>query len=456
MAQDFDRRDFFKHGVTAAAALALGAAAGSKANAAPLTAPPSMIPAPRLDHVRIGIIGVGGRGTSHVRNVLRLDGATLTAACDLVPGKVENVQKLTVEAGQPKPKGYSDGPEAYKALCQQADVDVVYIATPWELHVPMAVEAMNNGKHAYVEVPAAVTVDECWQLVEVSEKTGLHCVMMENACYGEPELTVLNICRQGLLGTLVNAECGYLHDLRGLKFSDKGEGPWRTPHTVKRNGNLYPTHGLGPVSEYSNINRGDQFDYMISMSSRTGGLNQYAINEFGESDPRAKIQYKCGDVNSSLIRTKSGITILLVHDCNLPRPYSRKNVIQGTKGIFEGYPDRIYLEHRSEPHTWQPRWARDGPFSEYMADYRHPLWKLLGEEAIGGGHGGMDFLMNYRFIESFHKGRYPDFDVYDAAAWSVVSPLSEESVAGGGKPVAVPDFTRGKWKTNKPIFIADM
>jgi hypothetical protein len=329
---------------------------------------------------------------------------------------------------------------------------VVYIATPWELHVPMAVEAMKNGKHAFVEVPVAVTVDECWEMVEVSEKTGKHCVILENCCYGQPELTVLNIVRQGLLGELANAECGYLHDLRNIKFGqgeDGGEGPWRLPHTIKRDGNLYPTHGLGPVAEYTNINRGDQFDFLVSMSSRKGGLNIYAAEQFGAEDPRAKIQYKCGDVNSSLIRTKHGITILVVHDCNLPRPYSRKNMIQGTRGIFQGYPDQIYIEHRSKPHTWQP-------LEEYMAEYEHPLWKLMGQEALGGGHGGMDFLMNYRMIDSLLKGRYPDMDVYDAAAWSAVSGISEESVAGGGKPVAFPDFTRGKWKTAQPVFVMDM
>ncbi len=450
MAQDFDRRDFLKKGAAAAAALAVGATVVSRANAAPLTsAPPAPIMAGKLSTVRIGFVGVGGQGTSHVRNMLQVPGAEITAVCDLVQSKVENSQKLSVEAGQRKPKGFSNGPEAYKALCQLDDVDVVYIATPWELHAPMAIEAMNNGKHALIEVPMCVTVDECWQLVETCEKTRKHCIMMENACYGENEMAVLNICRQGLLGTLVNAECGYLHDLRGLKFRDDGEGPWRMPHTIKRNGNLYPTHGLGPLSEWMNINRGDQFDYLISMSSRTGGLNQYAINEFGEGDPRAKVQYKCGDVNSSLIRTKSGISILVVHDCNLPRPYSRKNIIQGTKGIFEGYPARIYIEHRSEEHTWQP-------FDEYLNEYRHELWKTVGENARSAGHGGMDYLEDYRLVEALRTGRYPDQDVYDGAAWSAVSGISEESVAGGGKPVDFPDFTRGKWKTNKPIFVVDM
>ena len=450
MAQDFDRRDFIRHSATAAAALALGAAVNSQVNAAPLgAAPPPPVQAEKLETVRIGFIGVGGQGTSHVSNMLKVPGAKITAACDLVQDKVANVQKMVTDNGDPRPKGFSSGPQAYKKLCQQADVDLVYISTPWEWHAPMAAEAMNNGKHAAVEVPMTVTLEECWQLVELSEKTRKHCIMMENACYGEPEMAVLNICRKGLLGTLVNAECGYLHDLRGLKFSKDGEGPWRMPHTVKRDGNLYPTHGLGPVSEYTNINHGDQFDYLISMSSRTGGLNQYAADEFGESDPRAGIQYKCGDVNSSLIRTKSGISILVVHDCNLPRPYNRKNLIQGTKGIFEGYPDRIYIEHRSEPHTWQP-------FSEYMDEFRHALWKTVGDKARDAGHGGMDYLEDYRLIEALRTGRYPDLDVYDGAAWTAISPLSEESVANGGKPVACPDFTRGKWKTNKPIFVVDM
>jgi hypothetical protein len=450
MAQDFGRRDFLKKGAAAAAALAVGTAVTSNANAAKLTASPSPIPIPeKMENVRVGIIGVGGRGTGHVRNLLKVPGCTITAACDLDPLKVENVQKLAVEAGQSKPKAFSGTPTAYKELCQQDDVDVVYIATPWRFHVPMAVEAMKGGKHAYVEVSVAINMDQCWEIVETSENTGKHCVIMENCCYGQAELTVLNMCRKGLLGDLVNAECGYLHDLRELKFSDEGEGPWRLPYTIKRDGNLYPTHGLGPVAEYVDINRGDQFDYLISMSSRTGGLNQYAKEAFGGSDPRANLKYKCGDVNSSLIRTKSGVMILCVHDCNLPRPYSRKNIIQGTKGMFQGYPDQIYIEHRSEPHTWQP-------LEDYLAEYEHPLWKLMGQEALGSGHGGMDYLMNYRFIDSLRKGRYPDIDVYDAAAWSAIFPISEMSVAAGGKPVDCPDFTRGKWKTNKPIFITDM
>ena len=236
MAQDFDRRDFIRHSATAAAALALGAAVNSQVNAAPLgTAPPPAVQAEKLETVRIGFIGVGGQGTSHVRNMLKVPGTKITAACDLVQDKVANVQKMVTVNGDPRPKGFSSGPQAYKELCQQADVDLVYISTPWEWHAPMAAEAMNNGKHAAVEVPMTVTLEECWQLVELSEKTRKHCIMMENACYGEPEMAVLNICRKGLLGTLVNAECGYLHDLRGLKFSTwAGTGqrvhkyqPWR-------------------------------------------------------------------------------------------------------------------------------------------------------------------------------------------------------------------------------------
>lgn len=272
---------------------------------------------------------------------------------------------------------------------------------------------------------------------------------MENCCYGRPELLVLNLVRQGLLGEIVHGEAGYLHDLRELKFRSSGEGPWRMPHTIERNGNVYPTHGLGPLAECMNINHGDQFDYLVSMSSKSRGLNVYAEKEFGPGSPQAELKYAMGDVNSSLIRTKNGVTIILLHDCNLPRPYSRVNLVQGTKGIFQGYPDRVYVEGRSEPHTWEP-------MDNYLGQFEHPLWKKEGEQARGAGHGGMDFLEDFRLVRALRTGAYPDMDVYDAAAWSVVSELSERSVANKSKPVDFPDFTRGKWKTNSPIFITDL
>jgi len=448
MGTEFDRRDFLKLGVKVGAGLILGGKILSCGSTRTQTTLPPIQALP-IDPVRVGFVGVGGQGSSHVKNFLDIEGVEIRAVCDIVEDRVTRIQQWVQEAGQPKPTGYAGGETDFLRMCERDDLDLVFTATPWEWHVPVCVAAMKAGKHAATEVPAAVTIDECWELVETSENTQKHCVMMENCCYGRAELMVLNMVRKGLLGEIVHGEAGYLHDLRELKFSDTGEGPWRMPHSVKRNGNLYPTHGLGPLAECMNINRGDQFDYLVSMSSKSRGLNLYAENKFGADHPLAKKEYALGDVNTSLIRTKNGATIILIHDCDTPRPYSRINLIQGTRGICQGYPDRIYIEGRSEPHTWEPA-------ENYAAEFEHPLWRTKGEDAKGAGHGGMDFLEDYRLINALRTGTYPDMDVYDGAAWSAVSELSERSVADRSRLVDFPDFTRGLWKTNAPIFICDL
>ncbi len=448
MGTEYDRRDFLRLGATVGAGLALSGMHVSGCSTRPETSPGEIKAAP-IDPVRIGFVGVGGQGSNHVKNFLKIEGVEIRAVCDIVEDKVARIQGWVEEAGQPKPAGYSRGETDFLRLCEREDIELVFISTPWEWHVPVCLAAMKAGKHAATEVPAAVTLDECWELVETSEKTQRHCVMMENCCYGRAELTVLNMIRKGLLGEIVHGEAGYLHDLRDLKFRSTGEGPWRMPHSVKRNGNLYPTHGLGPLAECMNINRGDYFDYLVSMSSKSRGLNLYAEKKFGSDHPLARKKYALGDVNSSLIRTKNGVTIIIIHDCDTPRPYSRINLVQGTKGIFRGYPDRIYIEQRSEPHTWEP-------LENYLQEFEHVLWKTEGEQAKGAGHGGMDYLEDFRLIKALRTGTYPDMDVYDAAAWSAVSELSERSVADRSRPVDFPDFTRGKWKTNSPIFVCDL
>jgi len=306
--------------------------------------------------------------------------------------------------------------------------------------VPVCVAAMKGDKHAATEVPAAVTEDGCWQLVETSEKTKLNCVMLENCCYGRTEMMVLNMARKGLLGQLAHAEAGYMHEYR------RGIVGWRMENTANRNGNLYPTHGLGPVAQCMNIDRGDRFDYLVSMSSRSSGLNVYHSERLGASHPRSTRKYAQGDINVSLIRTVNGSTITLGYDTQLPRPYSRINLVQGTKGIVQGYPERICIEGRGHNHIWKS-------LDEYREDYEHPLWKQMGTLAEGKGHGGMDFLMLYRLVKAFRAGTPPDMDVYNAASWSVVSALSERSVAHKSRPVDFPDFTRGKWRTNSPLGI---
>ena len=446
-----NRRDFVKLGAVAAAGL--GAVLGNtdspthaavKKNLGP--APDQFFAAPPMETVRVGFVGVGGMGSSHCRNLLKLKGVQLKAVCDIVPSKARHIQKLAVEAGQPKPTAYTKGEYDFVRMCEEEDLDLVYTATPWQWHVPVCVAAMKNGKHAATEVPATVRLEECWEMVETAEKYKKHCVMQENCCYNRPEMMILNMVRQGLLGELVHAECGYLHDLRDIKFSKGGEGLWRREFAKDHNGNLYPTHGLGPVAQCMNINRGDQFEYLVSMSSKSRGLQLWQEEHLKKDDPRRNEKYLLGDVNTTLIKTVNGCTIKVVHDCNLPRPYSRINLIQGTRGIVKGYPDRAYIEGKTEGHDYEP-------LDRYKEEYDHPIWRANEEQALGAGHGGMDYIEDFRLIECLRKGLPTDQNVYDAAAWSAICELSEMSVAGRSKPVDVPDFTRGKWKTWQPLGI---
>lgn len=445
MSEKLNRRNFLVSTVAAGLGGAmLGCAPGAplKTLTRPAPAAEPFRAAP-LEKVRVGFVGVGNQGSSHVRNFLKIDNVEVKAVCDIVESKVRRIQNWAVKDGQPEPQGYFNGPEDYRNLCAREDLDLVFIATPWGWHVPMCVEAMKNGKHAATEVPAAYTIDGCWELVETAEKTARHCVMMENCNYGRFEMLSLNLLRLGLLGEAIHGECGYLHDLRATKFGTQSEGLWRRAHATKRNGNLYPTHGLGPMANCMDINRGDQFDFLVSMSSVARGLSLYAEEHLPKDDPRRQERFVLGDYNSSLIRTRNGRTIILTHNCDSPRPYSRVNLLQGTRGIVSGYPDRVYIEGRSPEHTWEDA-------EKYYPEFEHPLWKNHGSTAKGAGHGGMDFLEDYRLVQSLLKGEPTDMNVYDAAALSVVCALSEQSVAQRGKPVDFPDFTRGRWQTWKP------
>jgi predicted dehydrogenase len=397
------------------------------------------VPFEARERVRLGIIGVGGRGSSLLRDLLTVDGVEVRAICDLVPEKVAAAQKAVTDAGQPKPAGFSKGDSDFKNL-NQLDLDIVYIATPWNWHVPMAVDAMKNSKHAAVEVPAATTLQECWDLVNTSEATRKHCVILENCCYGSSEMMVLEMVRDGFFGEITHGEAAYLHDLRGIVTANEGEGLWRRVPHIQRNGNLYPTHGLGPVAHYMNIHRGDRFDYMVSVSSAEASLSAYVKAKFPEGDPKRAEKYICGDMNTSIIKTVKGRTILLQHDVVNPRPYSRLNMIQGTKGIFADYPARVFVDGQKDE-----EWQKIDAFKD---KYEHSLWKNNGEMARKtGGHGGMDYIMNYRLMDCIKRGLPPDIDVYDAAAWSAPTPLSEASVAQKGASQKFPDFTSDHWKT---------
>jgi predicted dehydrogenase len=404
--------------------------------------------APPLTKVRVGFIGLGMRGPGAVERMAHIEGVEIAALCDKYPERVDKVQSMLEKFGLPLAKSFSGSEESWKGLCEDADIDLVYICTPWAWHTPMAVYAMECGKHAATEVPAAVTVDQCWQLVETSEKTKRHCMQLENCCYDFFELLTLNMARQGLFGEIVHGEGAYIHDLRWDYTYDKNgyADMWRLKENV-RNGNLYPTHGLGPVCQVMNINRGDKMDYLTSMSSNdfqmAADLDQLA-KEDPFFQPFAGKNYR-GNMNTTVVRTTLGRTIMIQHDVTSTRPYSRIHLISGTKGMASKWPspERIALGH-----SWLP----EEELKALEEQYTPVIVKRVGEMAkVIGGHGGMDFIMDWRLIDCLRNGLPLDQDVYDAALWSVITPLSEWSVANRSSSIDVPDFTCGAWAVNKPV-----
>jgi predicted dehydrogenase len=405
-------------------------------------------PAPKIDTVRIGFIGLGMRGPGAVERIANIEGVEIKALCDERMDRVEKAQKILIDAGLPPAKAYGGSKEVWKELCQSTELDLIYICTPWELHTPMAVFAMENGKHAVSEVPAATTLDEAWQLVETSEKTRKHFMMLENCCYDFFELLTLNMARQGFFGEIAHVEGAYIHDLRDLNFSKNGYTEmWRLKHNQHRNGNLYPTHGLGPVCQVLNINRGDRMEYLTSMSTNDFQLTDMAAdlarkdafyNEFATSGYR-------GNMNTTTIRTGKGKTIMIQHDTTSPRPYSRIHLISGTKGAAVKYPEPGKIASGHE-------WFDEEKMIEIQDKYSPEIVKRVGEMAKKiGGHGGMDFMMDWRLIDCLRNGLPLDEDVYDAALWSSIAPLSEWSVANRSNSISVPDFTCGSYKTNRQV-----
>jgi predicted dehydrogenase len=395
-----------------------------------------------IETVRIAFIGVGNRGTGAVRRYTFLEGVEIVALCDVRPEKLERAQKILVDKGLPEADTYS-GTEDWKKVCERDDIDLVYICTHWDLHTPIAVYAMEQGKHVATEVPAAITIEECWQLVNTAEKTRKHCVQLENCNYDFFELATLNMVRKGLLGEIVHAEGAYIHDLRKLNFDTEGYywDMWRLRHHEKRNANLYPTHGFGPICHILNIHRGDRMEYLVSLASDQFGMSAYAKEKFGEDSELAKRDYKRGDMNTTLIKTKNGKSMLIQHDVTSPRPYSRKHMISGTKGFVQKYPLMgIALEPKA--HSFMD----EEEMEALLEEYEHPITKEVGELARKvGGHGGMDFTMDYRLIYCLRNGLPLDLDVYDAAEWSAIVELSEKSIENQSMPVRIPDFTRGAW-----------
>ena len=404
------------------AAAVVGLSAGTKSLAA-VGSDPEIRP---MEKVRVGFVGIGSRGTVLLNILLGLEGVEVRAVCDIVEDRVVQGQGMVTAAGQPKPSGYSRSETDFERLCETEELDLVINAVrPWKWHVPISVAAMTAGKHAATEVPAAETIEGCWQMVEAAEKTNKYCVILENCCYFRNVMLIHNMLGQGLFGELRHCEAGYQHYIGYDRATNV-----RVWGDKVRTANAYPTHPIGPVAQWMDINRGNRFDYLVSTSADGTRGNRDA------------------DINTSLIRTVNGQTITLYYDTRLPRPYDLIYRVQGTKGIYSATLDQIYIEGRSpKRNTWEP-------IDEYYRQFEHPLWKAWGQKALArGGHGGADWMTIYRLIRALQTGIAPDIDVYDAATWSCITELSERSVAHRSGPVDFPDFTRGRWKTCSPIGI---
>lgn len=445
-----NRRSFIRNVAMGSGALAVTLPHSTEASTQPITPATFNMcgyAAPKMKTVRVGVVGLGMRGPGAVDRLSYIEGVEITALCDKYSDRVEKAQQILTKKGLAKAKAYS-GEEGWKALCESKEVDLVYVTTPWHLHTPISVYAMKNGKHAASEVPAAKTIDECWELVETSEKTKQHMMMLENCCYDFFELLTLNMIRNGLFGEIVHAEGAYIHDLSKDYLFNKNAyaDMWRLKENIQNNGSLYPTHGLGPIAQSMNINRGDKFDHLVSMSTNDFSLGMMA-REMASKDeffkPYEGKHYR-GNMNTTLIRTDLGKTLMVQHDVSTPRPYSRIHLVSGTKGIAQKWPgpERIGFGHG---------WMKQDELNKMREQYTPPIVKHIGEIAKNvGGHGGMDFIMDWRLIDCLRNGLPLDQDVYDAASWSCVFPLSGTSVANKSKSIDVPDFTRGAWKNNKP------
>ena len=397
--------------------------------------------------IRIGIIGTGGRGTSHVSTILGMEGTEIVAVCDLFQSRADNAADLCQKAGRKRPKVYCMDENTYKELIDKEKPDCVIISTYWDSHAAIALYAMKNGAYPGIEVPAALTVGDTWQLVETSEKTGIPCMMLENWSFRQDNLALLNMKRLGMLGDIVHCHCAHSHDCIDHWFFDSktGEQKWPAKFLLEYNRDQYPTHSVGPIISWMDINRGDIFTEIYSTASASKGINAYFKRKFGNDHPNANLNYRQGDIVTSLLKTKMGKTLVINYDMQLPRPYSNRWLLEGLKGVYDEEHGSIYLvDFSPEYHQWEP-------FKPYQDKYNHKWWN---SDYSSYGHGGTDYVMMGQFLDAVKaKGPTP-IDVYDSAVMTAIVELSGISIAKNA-PVPFPDFTKGKWQTNKPYFAMD-
>ena len=421
--------------------------------------------APKIDNIKAAFIGVGARGTGHAKQIASINGTEVVAICDLYKDLAERSKNNCTEIGKGQRhkniKLYYGSENDWMSMLDEVKPDIVFISTNWNTHAPMAIESMKKNVHAFVEVPIATKIEDMWKIIDTSEKTKKHCMMMENVNYGRDELMFLNMCRKGLIGDFLHAEASYIHSLRfQMDEQKRGTGSWRTYHYANGKGNLYPTHGLGPVAQYMNLSRqDDNFSKLVSYSSPALGRKLYANKKYPKDHKWNKLNFKNGDINTSLIKTELGRTIMVQWDETSPRPYSRHNLIQGTQGTLAGFPTRVAFDNESniknnisDESVDYHSWIQGKNLEKLYEKYDHPLYIRLGNLAKKmGGHGGMDFIMRYRIIECLKEGLPLDQNVYEGCFWSAVGPLSGKSVKEEGSPQKFPDFTRGNWKSTKPL-----
>lgn len=443
-----NRREFVKNGsITAAAATILPGG--------------SLFASTKADRVKVAMIGIGLRGQNHLNLLLKRADVDLVAICDVDDRMLTSAKAMITKSGKPMPKVFTGDNYAWKKLLETKGLHAIVIATPWEWHKEMIIKSMEAGlKYVASEVMIGTTLQDHWDVVQAAEKYDAHVMMLENVCYRRDVMAVLNMVRQNVFGELLHLQGGYQHDLRAVKFNDGikplgggvefgekafSEARWRTNHSVHRNGDLYPTHGIGPVAHYVNINRGNKFLKLNSFATKSRGLHNYIVKNGGENHPNAKVNFRLGDIVTTTIDCANGETIILQHDTNLPRPYSLGFRVQGTEGLWMDINRSIHIEGKTKPHQWDNQ-------DLWLDKYDHPLWKKYGSDAEGAGHGGMDFFVIHAFIEAAKRGEPTPMDVYDAAAWSAITPLSEQSIEMGNETIDFPDFTSGKWMSRKPVF----